>query len=225
MSPLLHAEDLHLSFGQDVALSGASLSVEEASSAAVMGPSGSGKSSLLRALCGVVVPDSGSVTFAGDVISAMSDRRRSRVRLQHFGIVFQFGELVPELTLIENVALPAMLLGASRPQARQWASELMDALGVLQVADAYAGSASGGQIQRAAVARALVHRPRVVLADEPTGALDTVTAEIVLDLLVRTCAQRGAALLVITHDHRVAAQLDRSLSLRDGRLAHPVPSR
>ncbi|BDZ56754.1 ABC transporter ATP-binding protein [Barrientosiimonas endolithica] len=187
-----------------------------------MGPSGSGKSSLLHCLCGVILPDSGRVTLDGTDLTGLSEARRSRLRLERFGIVFQRGDLVPELTLVENAALPLMLLGRSRQAATATARELLDDLGVGDVADRRAGAVSGGQAQRAAVARALVHRPAVVLADEPTGSLDTVTGEVVLDALVGLTASIGAALLVVTHDHRVASSLDELVTMRDGALDAPV---
>ena len=131
-------------------------------------------------------------------------------------MVFQFGDLVPELTLVENVLLPLRILGVRRAAARATAMELLDRLGVAAVAAHRTGAVSGGQAQRAAVARALVHQPAVVFADEPTGSLDSVTAEKVLDAIVSLTAESGAALLVVTHDHIVASHLDRHLVMRDG---------
>lgn len=222
MSATLRADDLHLAFGPDAALRGTSLTFEPGSSTAVMGRSGSGKSTLLKCLCGLLGPDSGSVSLGDTEISALSEARRARIRLQRFGVVFQFGELVPELTLLENVALPSMLLGVPRGGAQTRAKALLQDLGIADVADVFADQASGGQVQRAAVARALVHEPEVVLADEPTGALDAVTSEVVLDLLVDACRQRQATLVVVTHDHRVASQLERTVDLRDGRVVAAV---
>lgn len=219
---MLEATDLHLSYGPTPALGGVSLTLRPGERTALMGPSGSGKSSLLHCLCGVILPDSGQVTLDGTDLTGLSEARRSRLRLERFGIVFQRGDLVPELTLVENAALPLMLLGRSRQAATATARELLDDLGVGDVADRRAGAVSGGQAQRAAVARALVHRPAVVLADEPTGSLDTVTGEVVLDALVGLTASIGAALLVVTHDHRVASSLDELVTMRDGALDAPV---
>lgn len=219
---MLEATDLHLSYGPTPALDGVSLRLEPGARTALMGPSGSGKSSLLHCLCGVLLPDSGRVTLDGTDLTDLSEAKRSRLRLERFGIVFQRGDLVPELTLAENAALPLMLLGRSRQAATDTARELLDDLGVGDVADQRAGAVSGGQAQRAAVARALVHRPAVVLADEPTGSLDTVTGEVVLDALIGLTASIGAALLVVTHDHRVAASLDQLVTMRDGALEAPV---
>lgn len=134
-------------------------------------------------------------------------------------MVLQFGDLVPELTLIENVMLPLQVLGERAAVAHDRARELMGLLGIADLADRRTGAVSGGQVQRAAVARALVHRPAVVLADEPTGALDSLTSEQVLDTLVTACAEAGAALVVVTHDHVVASHLDDLVVVRDGRVA------
>jgi len=135
------------------------------------------------------------------------------------GLVFQFGDLVPELTLAENVALPVCLTWATRGSARDHAMEILERLGVADVAHRRVSEVSGGQAQRAAVARALVHRPAVVLADEPTGALDTVTGELVLEALVGAAAERGAAVLPVTHELRVASWASREIHLRDGRIS------
>lgn len=213
------ASELRLAYGVDVALDGVSLELRAGSRVALMGPSGSGKSSLLHCLCGVVHPDSGQVLLEGVDLTTANESRRSRLRLKHFGVVFQRGDLVPELTLTENVALPLMLLGTPRSEAERRARVQLDALGVGGVGEARAGTVSGGQAQRAAVARAVIHRPAVVLADEPTGSLDTVNGERVMDALVEVAKDLDAALLVVTHDHRVASHLDNTLILRDGALA------
>ena len=183
-----------------------------------MGPSGCGKSTLLHCLAGVLVPDRGEVRLGGEPFSARRDPERSRTRLRELGIVFQFGELVPELTLQENVMLPLLLLGHSRSAAGERAARLLAEVGVAAEADRRAGMVSGGQAQRAAVARALVHEPRFVLADEPTGALDSTTAEEVLDVIVSMTQRLGAGLLVVTHDNLVASQLDQLVTMRDGRV-------
>ena len=216
---MLEASELSVSFGEAVALDNVGITLEPGRRVAVMGPSGCGKSTLLHALCGVIRPASGRVVLDGVDLTAMSERQRSRMRLEHYGVVFQFGDLVPELTLAENVALPLELLGRDRRTARGAAMDLLDELGIAGVADSRAGMVSGGQAQRAAVARALVHRPKVVLADEPTGALDSISAERVLDAMLRMTERIGAALLVVTHDNVVASQLDTLITMRDGRVA------
>lgn len=219
---LLVAQDVSLTYGSTVALNGVDLEVASGHSVALMGASGSGKSSLLHCLAGVLSPDSGTVQFEGRDLGGLREDERSRVRLSRMGVVFQFGDLVPEMTLVENVALPLMLLGDNRRGAHKKAMTLLDELGVASVADRRAGAVSGGQAQRAAVARALVHEPQVVLADEPTGSLDSVTAEAVLDAMTALTRRIGAALLVVTHDHVVASHLERVVNLRDGRVAVPV---
>ncbi|HET6562311.1 MAG TPA: ATP-binding cassette domain-containing protein [Marmoricola sp.] len=219
---VLAAHGLELSYGDTVALRGASLGLRAGDRVALMGPSGSGKSSLLHCLAGIVRAHSGEVHLEGSRLDQRSESERSALRLRRLGMVFQFGDLVPELTLVENVMLPLQLLGTRRAAARTAAMQLLDRLGVADVAGQRTGGVSGGQAQRAAVARALVHRPAVVLADEPTGALDSVTAELVLDAMVELTAESGAALLVVTHDNLVAAHLERHVVMSDGVVTAPA---
>lgn len=219
---MLDARHVSVSYGATPAVRDVSLHMEAGASMALMGASGSGKSSLLHCLAGVLVPDEGSIFFGGTDITGLSDRDRSRLRLERMGVVFQFGDLVPELTLVENVMLPLQLLGQRRRVARVRALELLDQLGIAELADSRTGAVSGGQAQRAAVARALVHDPAVVLADEPTGALDSVTAEAVLDALVGLTRDSGATLLVVTHDNVVASHLDALVTLHDGAVLSDV---
>ncbi|MGI8578176.1 MAG: ABC transporter ATP-binding protein [Nocardioidaceae bacterium] len=220
--PILEARKLELSYGDTRALRGASLQLTAGERVALMGPSGSGKSSLLHCLAGIIRPDRGEVMMEGARLDTLSESARSSRRLARIGVVFQFGDLVPELTLVENVMLPLQLLGRKKREARAAAMDLLDSLDIGGVANQRAGGVSGGQVQRAAVARALVHRPSIVLADEPTGSLDTVSAEMVLDAMVSLVAQIGAVMLVVTHDNLVAAHLDRHVVMRDGALAHAV---
>lgn len=221
---MLEARDVSLSYGLTPALRDVSLRIDAGASVALMGASGSGKSSLLHCLAGVIVPDAGRVLVDGTDITGLSDRDRSRLRLERMGVVFQFGDLVPELTLVENVMLPLQLLGRRTRSARARALELLDRLGIADLADSRTGAVSGGEAQRAAVARALAHEPAVVLADEPTGALDSVNAEAVLDALVVLARDTGAALLVVTHDNVVASHLDTLVTLHDGAILSQVPA-
>jgi putative ABC transport system ATP-binding protein len=216
------AHGLELSYGDTWALHNASLELRAGERVALMGPSGSGKSSLLHCLAGVVRAQSGEVDFDGERLDRRSESARSALRLRRMGMVFQFGDLVPELTLVENVMLPLQLLGTRRAAARTAAMELLERLDVAEVADHRTGAVSGGQAQRAAVARALVHRPAVVFADEPTGSLDSLTAELVLDAMVALTSESGAALLVVTHDNTVAAHLDRHVVMSDGTVSAPA---
>jgi len=220
--PLLEGRDLQLSFGATTALRGATVSVAAGEIVALMGPSGSGKSTLLHCLAGVLVPDAGTVLIGDLELSGVSERERSAFRLRSMGFVFQFGGLVPELTLAENVALPLQLNGVRSREADTRARGMLEHLGVLDAADRRAGAVAGGQAQRAAVARALVHRPTVVFADEPTGSLDTVSGEVVLDALVSLARDSGTSVLIVTHDNRVAAHSDRLISMRDGRVVSPA---
>ena len=219
---MLEADGVTLTYGASVAVRDVSLALAPGSRTALMGPSGSGKSSLLYCLAGVLVPDHGRVLLDGQDLTGLSDRERSRLRLEQLGVVFQFGDLVPELTIAENVMLPLQLLGTKRAAARARALELLGELGIADVADSRTGAVSGGQAQRAAVARALVHEPRVVLADEPTGSLDTVNAEAVLDAMVALSGRIGATLLVVTHDNLVASHLDDLVLMRDGAIDSAV---
>jgi putative ABC transport system ATP-binding protein len=215
--PMLRGADLHKSFGPTVALSGAGLAVWPGEVVAVMGPSGSGKSTLLHCLAGIIPPDAGNVTYQGQLVSAMSDRERSALRRTEFGFVFQFGQLVPELTCLENVALPLRLDGQRRGAAERLAHEWLARLEVDDVAGKRPGDISGGQGQRVAVARSLVTVPKVVFADEPTGALDSLNGERVMTLLVDSAKQSNAAVVLVTHEPRVAAYSDREVIVRDGK--------
>lgn len=214
----VRADGVSLSFGQTQALSEVNLQVERGESVALMGPSGSGKSTLLHCLAGILTPDSGEIDTAGLRLTGESDARRSRHRLTKLGFVFQFGDLIPELTLIENAALPLELMSTSHRDAVRQARDLFEQLEIADLANRRAGEVSGGQAQRAAVARALIHKPEVIFADEPTGSLDSTSGEEVLDLLVSAAGERDAALIIVTHDHRVAAHTDRLVVLRDGRV-------
>ncbi|GGS21726.1 ABC transporter ATP-binding protein [Actinokineospora fastidiosa] len=221
MTPILSATDLRKTFGSTPALDGAGMSVAAGEVVAVMGPSGSGKSTLLHCLAGIVAPDSGSVVYAGRELSAMTDKERSALRRGAFGFVFQFGQLVPELSCLENVALPMRLGGTKRRVAEARAREWLDRLEVGEVGAKRPGEVSGGQGQRVAVARALVTAPKVVFADEPTGALDSLNGEQVMRLLVETARETGAAIVLVTHEARVAAYSDREVIVRDGRTRSP----
>ncbi|MGW6856490.1 ABC transporter ATP-binding protein [Streptomyces xanthophaeus] len=214
---LLAATDLRKTYGSTRALDGAEFSVHPGEVVAVMGPSGSGKSTLLHCLAGIVTPDSGSITYAGRELSAMNDAARSALRRSEFGFVFQFGQLVPELTCVENVALPLRLTGVKRKEAERTALHWMEKLQVEDLGRKRPGEISGGQGQRVAVARALVTQPRVIFADEPTGALDSLNGELVMQLLTETARSANAAVVLVTHETRVAAYSDREIVVRDGR--------
>ncbi|MDQ1016568.1 ABC transporter ATP-binding protein [Streptomyces afghaniensis] len=214
---LLTAQDLRKAYGPTTALDGAEFSIHPGEVVAVMGPSGSGKSTLLHCLAGIVMPDSGSITYNGREVTAMSDAERSALRRSEFGFVFQFGQLVPELTCVENVALPLRLSGSSRKDAERTALAWMERLEVDELRKKRPGEVSGGQGQRVAVARSLVTNPRVVFADEPTGALDSFNGERVMELLTDAARSANTAVVLVTHEARVAAYSDREIVVRDGR--------
>lgn len=215
---ILEGRGLRHSYGPTRVLDGVDLALATGEVVAVMGPSGSGKSTLLHLLAGLLVPDDGEVWLAGERVDRLPERHRSELRLRRFGFVFQFGDLVPELTVVENVELPLRLTGVRPAPARARATAMLDRLGVADQAGKRLSEVSGGEAQRAAVARALVHTPPVVLADEPTGSLDTVTGELVLEALVGTATEQGTAVLLVTHELRVASWASRDVQLRDGRV-------
>ncbi|WP_033289854.1 ABC transporter ATP-binding protein [Amycolatopsis jejuensis] len=215
--PLLVGRKLSKSFGQTRALDGAALAVAPGEVLAIMGSSGSGKSTLLHCLAGIVRPDSGTIEYAGRDLVGMDDKGRSALRRTEFGFVFQFGQLVPELSCLENVALPLRLTGANRKSAEAKAMDWMARLEVDPLAKRRPGDVSGGQAQRVAVARALVTGPKVVFADEPTGALDTLNGEKVMRMLTEAARETNAAVVLVTHEARVAAYSDREIVVRDGR--------
>ncbi|MEU7040204.1 ABC transporter ATP-binding protein [Streptomyces varsoviensis] len=214
---LLTAHDLRKAYGPTPALDGADFSIHPGEVVAVMGPSGSGKSTLLHCLAGIVRPDSGSVRFDGRELSQMGDAERSALRRGEFGFVFQFGQLVPELTCVENVALPLRLTGVKRKDAEARALEWLERLEVAEVGGKRPGQVSGGQGQRVAVARSLVTSPRVLFADEPTGALDSLNGERVMELFTQAARETRAAVVLVTHEARVAAYSDREVVVRDGK--------
>jgi putative ABC transport system ATP-binding protein len=220
--PLLVGVDLHRRFGPTVALDGASIEVRAGEVVAVMGPSGSGKSTLLHCLAGILRPHAGEVRYRGSRLDTLPEDVRSRLRRDDFGFVFQFGQLVPELTAVENVALPLRLGGVRRREAERRAREWLARLEVEDVAAKRPGEISGGQGQRVAVGRALVTGPRVVFADEPTGSLDSLNGEAIMTLLVDTARQQGATVVLVTHEPRVAAYAEREVVVRDGRCLSPA---
>jgi putative ABC transport system ATP-binding protein len=218
---LIEARDLAKSFGRTPALRGAGVSAEAGEIVAVMGPSGSGKSTLLHCLAGIFTPDEGEVWFGGQRLDRLSEARRTELRRTAFGFVFQFSQLVPELSAADNVALPLLLNRVRRKAAYQRAASWLDRLGLGELAARRTGELSGGEGQRVALARALVTGPGVVFADEPTGSLDSLTGEKVMDLLVGVAREEGTTVLLVTHDARVAAYADREVMVRDGRVTSP----
>ncbi len=204
---IIEARDLEKSFGQTPALRGASLGVRQGEIVAVMGPSGSGKSTLLHCLAGILVPEEGEVWFGRQRLDTLSDDRRSALRRDRFGFVFQSGQLVPELAGTRR--------GPAMTAARKW----FGTLGLDGLERRRSGELSGGQAQRVALARGLVAGPEVLFADEPTGSLDSVSGELVMELLTAAAREHGTTVILVTHDARVAAYADREVVVRDGKVS------
>jgi putative ABC transport system ATP-binding protein len=221
MTIVIEARNVTFSFGETPALRGATIAVDAGEILAIMGPSGSGKSTLLHCLAGILVPDSGEILFDGRRVDAMTENQRSSLRRDRFGFVFQFGQLVPELTAAENVALPLLLSGVRRREALRNAYRWFERLGLDGMEQRRSGELSGGQAQRVALARGLVAEPEVLFADEPTGALDSLTGEQVMNLLVAAAREQGTTVILVTHEPRVAAYADREVIVRDGRVNAP----
>ena len=204
------------------ALRGVHLSIEAGEFAALMGPSGCGKSTLLNLVAGLDIPDEGEITVAGEAVTGRSEDELARMRRRHIGLVFQFFNLLESMTVLENVALPAVIAGRRRKMAETRAADLLDLLGIGDKADALPGVLSGGQRQRLAIARALANEPTLLLADEPTGALDSEGGEEVIELLSRL-HRSGQTIVLVTHDAGVAAAAGRVVRMRDGRIVTPEP--
>jgi putative ABC transport system ATP-binding protein len=219
---LIEARDITKSFGQTQALRGASVAVRQGEILAIMGPSGSGKSTLLHCLAGIFPPDSGEVWFDAQRLDTFNEAERTRLRRTTFGFVFQFGQLVPELTTADNIALPLILNRTGRKAAYAQAAQWLDRLGLGDKAARRTGELSGGEAQRVAIARALAIQPRVLFADEPTGALDSLTGEKVMRLLTGLAREQGTTVVLVTHDAGVAAYADRDVMVRDGRVTTDV---
>ncbi|MCB2009981.1 MAG: ABC transporter ATP-binding protein [Geminicoccaceae bacterium] len=217
---MIDLADVHLSLGTGAArvhiLRGAGLRVEAGAAIGLVGPSGSGKSSLLSVIAGLERPDSGAVHIAGQDITAMNEDALALFRGGHIGIVFQSFHLIANMTALENVAVPLEFAGIADPFAR--AEAMLSRVGLADRAGHYPVQLSGGEQQRVALARALAPRPRLLLADEPTGNLDPRTADEVMRLLLDVCSETRAAALIATHNHELAERMTRTLIVQDGRL-------
>jgi len=222
LGSLIKGREIVKSFGETLALRGASVCVEPGEILAIMGPSGSGKSTLLHCLAGIFTPDSGQVWFEGQQIDQLGEDKRTRLRRTEFGFIFQFGQLVPELTSADNIALPLLLNRSPRKDAYRKAASWLERLDMRDLGQRRTGELSGGQAQRVALARALVTHPRVLFADEPTGSLDSLMGERVMELLVALAREEGTTVVIVTHDARIAAYSDREVLVRDGRVTSPA---
>ena len=215
---VLEARDVKKFFGLTPALQGASVAVRRGEILAVMGPSGSGKSTLLYCLAGILPVDSGEVCYNDERLDRLNETKRTELRRTAFGFVFQFGQLVPELSALDNIALPLLLNNVSRKEAYDKAGAWLKRLGLDGRGGRRSGELSGGEAQRVALARALVTQPKVIFADEPTGSLDSLNGEKVMELLVGNARDEGTTVVLVTHDARVAAYADGEIIVRDGKV-------
>ncbi|TDD43628.1 ABC transporter ATP-binding protein [Saccharopolyspora elongata] len=220
--PFLVGRGLVKNYGSYRALAGVDLAIHTGEVMAIVGPSGSGKTTLLHVLAGILRPDGGEVLLDGHRIDQLGEAKRSALRRHEFGFVFQQGMLVGELTAEENTALPLLLAGANRNQALAGARDWLGRLGLGGLEKRLPGELSGGQAQRVAIARALAHSPKVIFADEPTGALDTRTGEETTQALFAAAAATQAAVVIVTHDRDLAAKTGRIVEIRDGLIAGGV---
>lgn len=210
----LAAIDLTLEVAGRILLTGLTLDVAAGETVAIVGPSGSGKTTLLRSLAGLHAPQAGDIRVGGVSIWNEPESTRTQLRLQKIGFVFQTGDLLADLPVLENVSVPLRLQNVRREDAQRRSLEILDALGLRHVATKWPDEISGGERQRVALARAIVHKPLLVLADEPTGSLDAQNAASVSDTVVRLCKTTGAAAVVATHDPEVATRMDWIVDLR-----------
>lgn len=219
---MIVATDINKSYGSLRVLKEVSIDIRQGEIVSIVGPSGAGKTTLLQILGSLDRPDSGSVTYGNDNIFEMNDNRLARFRNRNIGFVFQFHQLLPEFTLLENVMMPALIGGVSRPDASTRAMRLIDYLGLSQRADHRPSQLSGGERQRTAVARALVNSPRVVLADEPSGSLDSRNRHELHQLFFDLRHGFGQTFVIVTHDHSLAADTDRIINMKDGQITEII---
>lgn len=217
---MIEISQITKSFDSLQVLKGIDLSIGQGEIVSIVGPSGAGKTTLLQIMGSLDRPDGGRVLYDGTDIFTLSSRKLAAFRNANIGFVFQFHQLLPEFTMLENVALPALIGGASRKDAHARALKLIDYLGLANRAQHHPSQLSGGERQRAAVARALVNNPRVVLADEPSGSLDSKNRDELHRLFFDLRRDLGHTFVIVTHDEQLAAQADRCISLLDGRVAH-----
>lgn len=216
---IIRTDNIKKSYGETHAMRGISLEIKRGEVLAIMGPSGSGKSTLLHTLAGITKPDSGKVYFNGLRIDNLTDKQRTLLRRSKFGFVFQFSQLVPELTAIDNVAVPLLLNGINRKAAYQKAEQWLNKVGITDAKlNHLANQLSGGQIQRVAIARAMAINPEVLFADEPTGSLDSLNSELVMKIFIKTAKENGTTVVMVTHEPTIAAYADREIIVRDGKL-------
>ena len=213
---MIHLRQIHKSFGTLEVLKGIDLDIAEHEVVSIVGPSGAGKTTLLQVVGTLYKPDAGQVEIAGTNVLKLNARRLSQFRCEHLGFVFQFHQLLPEFTALENVMIPAMIAGKSKSEARRRAMELLDFMGLQARASHKPSELSGGEAQRVAVARALMNKPDVILADEPSGSLDSHNKEELHKLFFQLRDEMGQTFVIVTHDDTLAAQCDRTIRMEDG---------
>ncbi|WP_395749328.1 ABC transporter ATP-binding protein [Prosthecobacter sp.] len=216
--PVLEVQSLTKNYAERTILRGVSFNLDQGQRVALLGPSGSGKTTVLNCVGGVDHADSGSVMIAGHCVENLSADELAHLRRRHIGMVFQFYHLLPTLSAGENIELPLQLLGVAMAEREARVRELLERVGISHRAGALPGQLSGGEMQRVAIARAVVHRPQLILADEPTGSLDTATGAQVLDLLAEIVRETQAALLLVTHSPEAVKHCERVLRMQDGQI-------
>lgn len=216
--PVLEVESLTKSYAERPILRGVSFKLEQGERVALLGPSGSGKTTVLNCVGGVDRADSGSVRIASLALSELNVDELAHLRRRHIGTVFQFYHLLPTLSAAENIELPLQLLGVATSEREKRVRELLERVGISHRAAALPGQLSGGEMQRVAIARAVVHRPALILADEPTGSLDSATGTQVLDLLAEIVRETNAAMLLVTHSPETVKHCERVLRMQDGQI-------
>ncbi len=215
---MISVSDIRKSFEGLEVLRGVSLRVQPAEIVAIVGPSGAGKTTLLQIIGSLERPDGGTVSYDGTDLFKLPQKQLAAFRNRNIGFVFQFHSLLPEFTMLENVAMPALIGGESRPEAERRAMELIDYMGLRERAAHRPSQLSGGERQRAAVARALINNPKVVLADEPSGSLDSANRDELHRLFFDLRRDRGQSFIIVTHDDNLAAMADRTIRMADGRI-------
>ena len=219
VNPLISAKNIKKTYAKTEALRGVNIEVNPGEILAIMGPSGSGKSTLLHCLAAITSIDSGEIEFDGKRIDKLNDNQRTVLRRSSFGFVFQFGQLVPELTALDNVALPLLLNGSGRSKSYEQASVWLAKVGLGNKENNLPGELSGGEAQRVAIARAMVIQPKILFADEPTGSLDSLNSERIMELFITTAKEHGTTIVMVTHEPTIAAYADREVIVRDGQIA------
>lgn len=216
--PIISARGLRKNFGKIQILRGIDLDVRDGEILAIMGPSGSGKSTLLHCLAGILSASDGSIIYAGRDLAHEKPKSLAKLRRNDFGFIFQFGELVPEMPVRSNIALPLLLRGERKKSAYKIADEWVSRVGLSELSRALPPTLSGGETQRAAIARAMAINPKIIFADEPTGSLDSINEQKILELFTRLAREFNKTIIMVTHSEKIAAHADRIINLKDGQI-------